>query len=53
MAIKKTPNKNSSNEQADLFSNSGQMNIVELEDAPAISKPSGNGPKDPHDPNTV
>ena len=53
MAIKKTPNKNSSNEQADLFSNPGQMNIVELEDAPAISKPSGNGPKDPHDPNTV
>ncbi|MFZ4379339.1 MAG: DNA topoisomerase IV subunit A [Polynucleobacter sp.] len=53
MAIKKTPNKNSSNEQADLFSNPGQMNIVELVDTPAISKPSGNGPKDPHDPNTV
>jgi len=53
MAIKKTPNKNGGNEQADLFSNSVEMDIVEVKEAPAGEKPSGNGPKDPHDPNTV
>jgi topoisomerase-4 subunit A len=53
MAIKKAPNKNGGNEQADLFSNSVEMDIVEVKQAPAGEKPSGNGPKDPHDPNTV
>ena len=53
MAIKKSPNKSGGNEQADLFSNPVEMDIVEVKEAPASTKPSGNGPKDPHDPNTV
>nr|WP_255562713.1 DNA topoisomerase IV subunit A [Polynucleobacter sp. AP-Melu-500A-A1] len=53
MAIKKTPNKIGGNEQADLFSNPVEIDIVEVKEAPTGTKPSGNGPKDPHDPNTV
>ena len=53
MAIKKSPNKSGGNEQADLFSNPVEMDIVEVKEAPASTKPSGKGPKDPHDPNTV
>jgi len=53
MASKKTPNKNGVDDQADLFANPIEMDIVEVEEAPAIAKPSGDGPKDPHDPNTI
>jgi topoisomerase-4 subunit A len=53
MASKKTPNKNIANEQADLFSNPLEIDIVEAQEAPTKSSPSGNGPKDPHDPNTI
>jgi topoisomerase-4 subunit A len=53
MASKKTPNKNSADDQADLFANPIEMDIVEVDEAPTVSKPSGDGPKDPHDPNTI
>jgi topoisomerase IV subunit A len=53
MASKKTPTKNGPNEQADLFANPVEMDIVEVDQAPVTPKPSGNGPKDPHDPNTI
>jgi topoisomerase-4 subunit A len=54
MAIKKTPGKNPATEQADLFSNSLEMDIVEVEEAPKAAGPSSpKGPNDPHDPKTV
>ena len=53
MAIKKTPNKSSGNEQADLFSNPVEMDSVAVKEVPAGAKPSGKGPNDSHDPNTV
>ena len=53
MASKKTPTKNGPNEQADLFANPVEMDIVEVDQAPVTPNPSGNGPKDPHDPNTI
>ena len=53
MASKKTPNKNGADDQADLFANPIEMDIIEVNEVPATTKPSGDGPKDPHDPNTV
>jgi len=53
MASKKTPNKNGADDQADLFANPIEMDIIEVNEVPATTKPSGDGTKDPHDPNTV
>jgi topoisomerase IV subunit A len=57
MATKKTPGKNKTAQQADLFSNAiEEMDIVEVDEAPKVaasSKGGSNGPKDPHDPKTM
>ena len=39
MAIKKTPGKNPATEQADLFSNPLEMDIVEVEETPKAAGP--------------
>ena len=52
MATKKTPGKKPAAEQADLFSNSIEMDIVEVDEAPKAG-PSPKGPNDPHDPKTM
>ena len=52
MATKKTPGKNDAAEQADLFANPIEMDIVEVNEAPVVAA-SPQGPKDPHDPKTI
>ena len=53
MATKKTPGKDTSAEQADLFSNPvEEMEVVEVDEAPAVVATSGGGPGN-HDPKTV
>ena len=52
MATKKTPNKKLPEQQADLFSSSVQeMDVTEVDLASASKRV--NGPKDPHDSNTI
>ena len=52
MATKKTPNKKLPEQQADLFSSSAQeMDVIEVDLASASKRV--NGPKDPHDSNTI
>ena len=53
MTNKKTPGEDVASEQADLFSNPIEMNIVEVDPAPAMPEASTGGPNDPHDPKHV
>lgn len=53
MAIKKTPGKNLSLEQADLFSNPIETDTALVQDAPPSSLSNPKGPNDPHDPKTI
>lgn len=41
MATKKTPGNNNPADQADLFSNPIEMDIVEVDEAPAVEASSG------------
>ncbi len=54
MASKKTPGKKPAAEQADLFSNSVEMDVVEVAQTPTPNvKTTSKGPNDPHDPKTM
>ncbi len=54
MASKKTPGKKPAAEQADLFSNSVEMGVVEVAQTPTPNvKTTSKGPNDPHDPKTM
>ena len=51
MASKKTPGKNNQADQADLFSNPIEMDVVEVDEAPAVTTSSGGAGN--HDPKTI
>jgi len=53
MTNKKTPGEDAASEQADLFSNPIEMNIIEVDLAPVMPEASTGGPNDPHDPKHV
>jgi len=53
MTNKKTPGDDAASEQADLFSNPIEMNIIEIDPALAMPEASAGGPNDPHDPKHV
>ena len=52
MATKKTPGKNNPVDQADLFSTPVEMDIVEVDEAPAPAASSSGGAGN-HDPKTI
>ena len=51
MATKKTPGKSAPADQADLFSNAIEMDVVEVDEAPAVAL--SNGGSGTHDPKTI